>query len=163
MKNTLIIIWLLTTMIAKSQMTLDRVKSFRYNKELDYYYEVKSIMPDYGLNFVYNLHSKENIDISIFSDSISPKAMIVTIYAFLPKSVNAKKTNLFLTFSDGVKYKYPIKRVDEDNYVEFRVNEDNLLPLLNNNVIYIEFEKITKFKNYDETYFTTFFRLLRKT
>jgi len=159
MKN-LIVLLLLITSISKSQMNLDRVKSFHYNKEGDYYYEVKTIMPDYGLNFTYNLSSKENIDISIFADSLSPKSMSVRIYAFLPKSINVRKTSLYLIFDDEAKYKYDIKRADDDNYVEFGVNEGNFLPLLNKKVIYIEFEKITSFRNYDESYFMEFFRLI---
>lgn len=153
--------FLLAAYSLSAQMNLKRDKGFVYIQKGDYYVERTIIMPNEPMFFNYNISTNEYLTIGIASDSISFKTFRSRIYAYLPTSINVKSTNLIITFDDGSQTLFPINRVDEDNYVEFSVNEDNYKILMSKKAISFNFHGIGKFSNdSDKLYFVKFFNAL---
>jgi hypothetical protein len=158
-----VVLVMMTCKFASAQGKLQKDKEFVYVSNGDYYFETTMYTPDHALSFPYNVTSKEYISIGIAADSVDVKGYKMRIYAYLPQQLNVKQTNLIINFEDGTKMVYPIVKVDEDNYVEFKVNPSGASPLCTKKAVSLEFLGIGKFKNTeDKSYFIDFLRELSR-
>ncbi len=142
---------------AQEMMSIIRQDDYDYNLSRD----VVSRIPSKGIIFEYDLNNKEDIYLSIKSDSVYKNVTSPSVYAYFPKSINYSDINLTFMFSDGNIVKIKKTFVGDDGYVEYQLNEKLLYFLKNKKCISFYFSGLGKYDNYEKSYFIDFFNLLK--
>ena len=145
---------------AFAQMTIDRMSGFDYaiNKT------VTSRFPSYSLAFNYNKPAKEEIFLSIKSDSINQNVVSAVIFGIFPPSLNIKGMSIYLIFEDGTREEFRQISCDKTNYSEFELTQKTYNKIRKVKFKYIEIGNLGKFNDsfQDVSFFIDFFKVLDK-
>ena len=97
---------LLLSSCSFAQMSVDRVSGFDYDIN-----QIKtSRFPSYSLLFNFNKPKKEDVFLSIKSDSINKDVVSAVLFGIMPLSLNVKGMSIYLVFEDGTKEEFISRR-----------------------------------------------------
>jgi hypothetical protein len=145
---------------AFAQMSIDRISGFDY--EINQ--KKTSRFPSYSLVFNYNVPAKEDVFLSIKSDSINPNVVSSVLFGFMPLSLNVRGMSIYLVFEDGTKEEFRQIFCDKENYCEFELTQKTYNKIHRVKFKYIEIGNLGKFKDFfqDTSFFMDFFKILDK-
>lgn len=143
-----------------AQMSVDRVSGFDYDIN-----QIKtSRFPSYSLLFNFNKPKKEDVFLSIKSDSINKDVVSAVLFGIMPLSLNVKGMSIYLVFEDGTKEEFRQIFCDKENYCEFELTQKTYNKIHRVKFKYIEIGNLGKFTDsfQDTSFFIDFFKVLDK-